>query len=160
MQLAWVLLAALAVAGRGTWSRRTREAAHVAVADLLLALRVTPADKQDWAQVGVLAAEVQQFTGAAVEVAFVDQGDTGEHPVAAAAEHGIAVAVVKLPENKRGFVLLLRRWVIEESFAWATRIWCLAKDYERLPQTGAGLHFVAFACLILGRLVTAVAQSP
>jgi hypothetical protein len=24
-----------------------------------------------------------------------------------------------------------------------------AKDYERLPETVAGLHFVAFACLFL-----------
>jgi hypothetical protein len=25
----------------------------------------------------------------------------------------------------------------------------LARDYERLPETLAGLHFVAFACLVL-----------
>ncbi|MDP9370016.1 MAG: IS5/IS1182 family transposase, partial [Chloroflexota bacterium] len=36
----------------------------------------------------------------------------------------------------------------------------LARDYERLPNTVAGLHFVAFACLMLHRLVTVVAQSP
>jgi hypothetical protein len=29
----------------------------------------------------------------------------------------------------------------------------LAKDYERLPATVAGLHFVAFACLMLHRAV-------
>ncbi|HEX6368384.1 MAG TPA: IS5/IS1182 family transposase, partial [Longimicrobium sp.] len=27
----------------------------------------------------------------------------------------------------------------------------LAKDYERLPETLAGLHFVAFACLMLSK---------
>ncbi len=36
MQLAWVLLAGLAVAGRAIWPRRPREAAHLAVAGLLL----------------------------------------------------------------------------------------------------------------------------
>nr|MDP9473325.1 IS5/IS1182 family transposase [Chloroflexota bacterium] len=35
-----------------------------------------------------------------------------------------------------------------------------ARDYERLPETFAGLHFVAFACLMLQRLLTLAAQSP
>ena len=34
-------------------------------------------------------------------------------------------------------------------FAWASRFRRLVKDYERLPETLAGLHFVAFACLFL-----------
>ena len=50
---------------------------------------------------------------------------------------------------KRGFVLLPRRWVVERSFAWATRFRRLVRDYERLPETLAGLHLVAFACLML-----------
>ena len=28
----------------------------------------------------------------------------------------------------------------------------LARDYERLPETLASLHFIAFACLMLRRL--------
>ncbi|MDP9469201.1 MAG: IS5/IS1182 family transposase, partial [Chloroflexota bacterium] len=36
----------------------------------------------------------------------------------------------------------------------------LAKDDERLPETVAGLPFVAFAGLMLHRLVTVIAQSP
>jgi transposase len=93
-------------------------------------------------------------------VAFVDQGYTGDPPATAAATHGIRLEVVKLEEAKRGFVLLPRRWVVERSFAWAARFRRLAKDYERLPETVAGLHFVAFVTLMLHRLVTAVAQSP
>ena len=38
---------------------------------------------------------------------------------------------------------------IERDFAWASRFRRLVKDYERLPETVAGLHFVAFACLFL-----------
>ena len=107
-----------------------------------------------------LAAAVQEATGQTVEVAFVDQGYTGEQPAADAAAHGIRLEVVKLPEAKRGFVLLPRRWVVERSFAWAARFRRLARDYERLPETVAGLHFVAFACLMLHRLFTLAAQSP
>jgi transposase len=38
--------------------------------------------------------------------------------------------VIKLPEAKRGFVLLSRRWVVERSFAWTVRFRRLARDYE------------------------------
>ena len=88
------------------------------------------------------------------------QGYTGDAPAAAAQEQGIRLEVVKLDEAKRGFVLLPRRWVVARSFAWAARFRRLAKDYERLPETVAGLHFLAFVTLMLRRLVTAVAQSP
>jgi hypothetical protein len=60
---------------------------------------------------------------------------------------------VKLSEVTPGFVLLLRRWVIEGSFAWTTRCRRLVWDYERLGQTLIGLNFMAFACLILHRMV-------
>jgi transposase len=49
---------------------------------------------------------------------------------------------------------------IERSFAWAARFRRLAKDYERLPETVAGLHFVAFACLMLNRAVLALGPGP
>ena len=149
-------------AGYDGHKKRTGSKIHLAVDTLgeLLALRVTPADAGDRAQVAALAQQVQVVTGHTVELGFVDQGYTGEQPTTDAAEHGIRLEVVKLPEAKRGFVLLPRRWVIERSFAWAARFRRLAKDYERLPETVAGLHFVAFACLMLHRLVTVAAHSP
>lgn len=78
-------------------------------------------------------------------LAPVDQGYTGDAPAEAAQEHGMALEVVKLPQARKGFVLLPRRWMVERSFAWATCFRRLAKDYERLPETLAGLHFVALA---------------
>ena len=59
--------------------------------------------------------------------------------------------MVKLPEAKRGIVLLPRRWVVERSFGWMARFRRLDRDYERLATTLVGLHFVAFACLLLYR---------
>jgi transposase len=123
---------------------------------LLLTLHVTPANEQERAQVGLLAEQVQDITGDSVEIAFVDQGYTGEQPEQEAAEHGIHLEVVKLPQAKRGFVLLPRRWVIERSFAWLARFRRLARDYERLPQTLLGLHYLAFAILMLSRFVNLV----
>jgi transposase len=138
-------------AGYDGAKRKRGSKLHLAVDTLghLLALHVTPATADDRAEVGRLAGAVQRATGASVELAFVDQGYVGERPTAAAKAHGITLAVVKLPEAKRGFVLLPRRWVVERSFAWATRCRRLVKDYERLHTTLAGLHVVAFACLML-----------
>jgi transposase len=134
---------------------------HLAVDTLghVLALCVTAADEQDRAQVAELAAQVQAVTGETVELAFVDQGYTGAAAKEQAEAHGIRLEVVKLPEAKRGFVLLPRRWVVERSIGWAARFRRLARDYERLPETLAGLHYLAFAILMLKRFVEIALQS-
>jgi transposase len=148
-------------AGYDGHKRKKGSKVHMAVDTLghLLALHVTPANEQDRAQVATLAEAVQEATGESVELAYVDQGYTGDTPQQAAKAQGIDLIVVKLPEAKKGFVLLPRRWVVERSFAWATRFRRLAKDYERLPETLAGLHFLAFAILMLQRYVALVTQS-
>ena len=62
--------------------------------------------------------------------------------------------VITLKEAKRGVVLLPRRWVVERSFGWVNRFRRLARDYERLPQTLAGLHCVVFTILMLHNAAT------
>lgn len=148
-------------AGYDGYKRKKGSKVHLAVDTLghLLALVVTPANAQERAQVDALAGQVQAATGQNVEHAFVDQGYTGKKAAAAAAAHGIHLEGVKLAEAKRGFVLLPRRWVVERSFAWLARFRRLSRDYERLPTTLAGLHWLAFACLLLGNLFRISPQS-
>jgi transposase len=140
-------------AGYDGHKRKRGSKVHLAVDTLghLLALHVTPANEQERAQVATLAAAVQAETGDHVTLAYVDQGYTGDAPAAAAEAHGMTLEVVKLPEAKRGFVLLPRRWVVERSFAWMSRFRRLVRDYERLPETLAGIHLVAFVFLMLQR---------
>ena len=85
----------------------------------------------------------------------------------AAREHGIALEVVKHTEAKRGFVLLPRRWVVERSFAWAARFRRLARDSrpprrggERLGETLAAMHVMAFVALMLRQAAVAGVLSP
>jgi transposase len=141
-------------AGYDGAKRRKGSKVHIAVDTLghLLALKVTAADEQERAQVADLAARVQEVTGHTVEVAFVDQGYTGEAAAEQAAASGIRLEVVKHTEAKRGFVLLPRRWVVERTFAWLGRFRRLARDYERLSDTLAGWHWLAFLTLLLPRL--------
>jgi transposase len=138
-------------AGYDGAKKRKGSKVHAAVDTLghLLALKVTAANEQDRAQVKELAQAVQATTGQNVQLAYVDQGYTGEQPASDAAAHGMKLEVVKHHEAKRGFVLLPRRWVVERTFAWAARFRRLARDYERLAATLAGYHWLAVAMLML-----------
>ena len=148
-------------AGYDGYKRKKGSKVPVAVDTLghLLALVVTPANEQERAQVAALFEQVQEATQRRVELAWVDSDYTGPEPAAAAAEHGIKLEVVKLAEAKRGFVLLPRRWVVERSFAWLARFRRLSRDYERLPSTLAGLHWLAFSSLLLSNLFKTLALS-
>jgi transposase len=145
-------------AGYDGAKRRRGSQVHMAVDTLghLLALHVTAANEQDRSHVHTLAEKVQEVTGDAVELAYVDQGYTGAQAAQAAEAHHMQLEVVKLPEAKKGFVLLPKRWVVERSNAWAARFRRLARDYEQLAETLAGLHFVAFAILMLKRVMALI----
>lgn len=147
-------------AGYDGHKRKKGSKIHIAVdtLGLLLAAHVTPANEQERAQVKELAQAVQEVTQNSVEVAFVDQGYTGPLPENEAKEAGMELIVVKLPEAKKGFVLLPRRWVVERSFAWTARFRRLARDFERTPETFRSLHFIAFAILMLHNFAESIAH--
>ena len=133
---------------------------HLAVDTLenLLALVATPANAGDRTQVEELAKRVQEVTGETVEIAFVDQGYTGDEPAAAAEAAEIRLVVVKHNEPKKGFVLLPRRWVVERTFGWLGRFRRLARDYERLTSTLEGWHWLASLVLLLGKVNIGISQ--
>jgi transposase len=147
-------------AGYDGAKRRKGAKVHAAVDTLghLLALHVTPASAHDRAQVGALAAALQDLTGQHVTLGYVDQGYTGVDPADAAAARGIRLEVIKHTEAKRGFILLPRRWVVERSLAWAARFRRLAGDYERLAETLAAYHYLAFGCLMLPHALAVTSQ--
>lgn len=148
-------------AGFDGHKKRKGSKVHIAVDTLgnLLSVVVTPANEQERSQVSELTSDIQEITGKNVQLAFVDQGYTGEDPAHAAEKNGVKLFVVKLEEAKRGFVLLPRRWVVERSFGWLARFRRLARDYERLPQTLAGLHFMAFVILLLNKTADLLGKS-
>src|SRR5436853_6811458 len=73
-------------AGYDGHKRKRGSKTHAAVDTLghLLALVVTPASEQERAQVEELARTVQEVTGQRVELAYVDQGHTGDDAAEAA----------------------------------------------------------------------------
>ena len=141
-------------AGYDGHKKKNGSKVHIAVDTLgnLLAVKVTAANEQERSQVAELAEKVQEVTGGTVQVAFVDQGYTGDDAASQADQHGIKLEVVKHTEAKKGFVLLPRRWVVERTFGWLGRFRRLARDYERLEQTLAGWHWLAFVSLLLAKV--------
>ena len=87
------------------------------------------------------------------ESAADDGGFTADRCREWANFHGMRHHVVSREPGQKGFVVLPRRWVVERSFGWVNRFRRLARDYERLPETFAGLHFVVFVTLMLTHAV-------
>jgi transposase len=141
-------------AGYDGYKKKNGSKVHVAVDTLgnLLALKVTPAHEQERAQVAELATKVQEVTGQRVELAFVDQGYSGEDAARDAKTQKITLQVVKHTQAKKGFVLLPRRWVVERTFGWLGRFRRLARDYERLSETLAAWNWLAFIALLLAKV--------
>lgn len=141
-------------AGYDGHKRKKGSKAHVAVDTLghLLAVVITPANAQERAQVDALCQQVQEASDQQVKTAWADQGYTGAEVAAQAQKHDIDLVVVKLPEAKKGFVLLPRRWVVERTFSWLGRFRRLTRDYERLSSNLAAYHWLAAISLMLGSL--------
>lgn len=71
-------------------------------------------------------------------------------------EQGIALEVVKLLQDKYGFAVLPRRWVIEHCFGWVARYRRSARGYGQLRETFAGLYYLAFFCLMIPHMNNAI----
>jgi transposase len=115
----------------------------------LLSLVVTAGNVDDREPLDELCQKVQEVTGNNVLYLYADDGYRGEKAENTADDHIIELVVVKRPSGTKGFILLPKRWVIERSNAWMTRFRRLARDFERLSSTFAGLHWVAFGILML-----------
>jgi putative transposase len=57
------------------------------------------------------------------------------------------------PTIPAGFHVLLRRWVVERTFAWLGRYRRLSKGYEALPGTEEAWIYLAMIRLMLARMV-------
>jgi len=62
------------------------------------------------------------------------------------------LAVVLRPKERKGFVLLPRRWVVERTFGWLNHSRRLSKSYERLTQTDESWIYIAMTRIMLDAL--------
>jgi putative transposase len=71
----------------------------------------------------------------------------------------LCLETVKRRDDKQGFVVLPRRWVVERTFSWFGRYRRLAKDFENLAETLATFVILASIQLALMRLAGRGLQS-
>ena len=70
---------------------------------------------------------------------------------------GLALEIVKRPDDATGFVVLPRRWVVERTFGWLGRNRRLSKDYEEQTDSSEAMVKIAMIHLMARRLVKKLA---
>jgi putative transposase len=83
---------------------------------------------------------------------WVDGGYAGRLVDWVAEHFAFCLAVVLCPKERKGFVLLPRRWVVERTFGWLNHSRRLSKSYERLTRTDKSWIYIAMTRLMLERL--------
>ena len=64
----------------------------------------------------------------------------------------VSLEIVRRCDDKKGFVVLPRRWVVERTFGWLGRYRRLSKDYEELINSSETMAMIAMINLMLHRL--------
>ena len=98
----------------------------------------------------VLQQAGQCFTG--IKRIFADAGYRGPRVAAAVAETGAWILEIVKRSEAHKFVVLPKRWIVERTFAWATRYRRLARDFERYARTVVAFFRLAMIRLMLRRL--------
>jgi transposase len=62
------------------------------------------------------------------------------------------VEIANRRDVAKGFVVLLKRWVVEPLLAWISRNRRLARDFERYARNGAAFIRLAMIRIMLRRL--------
>ena len=130
---------------------------HLSVDTLGLVLRVlvTAANVPEREGAKLVLKQVKQMGGVAsrLHTVWVDGGYNGNpfmHWVMDVCRW--IVQVVLRPHERKGFVLLPKRWVVERTFGWLCRCRRLNKDYELLPETAQTFIYLVMIRIMVRRL--------
>lgn len=118
---------------------------------LLILVAVTAASVQDRDGARVLLKRLRG-TRKKLRKIWVDGGYRGELLEWVKARFKFILEVVLRSDDRKGFVVLPRRWVVERTFAWMGNNRRLSKDYERLTETSEAFVQIAMMRLMLLRL--------
>jgi len=66
---------------------------------------------------------------------------------------GLTLIIVRRIAGTTGFVVILRRWIVERTLGWLGRWRRLSKDYEELPEVSEAMVTLAAIRMMLQRLV-------
>lgn len=93
-----------------------------------------------------------QFAFSRLELIWADGGYSGQLVEWVKQVCGWTLEIVKRSDDKTGFYVLPRRWVVERTFGWLNRWRRLSKDYEQLPQTSEAMIYATMSLVMARRL--------
>ena len=93
---------------------------------------------------------LQRFT--TILKIWADQGYRGDLADALRDLFDVELEIVERDPDQKGFVVQLRRWVVERSLGWYSRNRRLSKDYECLCDVSATMVYIASIQTMLKRL--------
>lgn len=126
---------------------------HVVVDSLglLLAVMVTAASVQDRDAAQPLLERLLD-RHRKLTLVWADGGYAGRLVTWAADKLRVTLQIVKRSDSTSGFVVLLRRWVVERSLSWLMRSRRLVRDYEALPEVHEAMVLWSMTMLMSRRL--------
>ena len=125
---------------------------------LLLAVQVTAASVPEKAEAQLLLAGIRTTRGLMklcrrIRLVWANGGYQGPDLAEwVKSPLGWTWEVVKRSDDKKGFVVLPRRWVVERTFAWLSFNRRLSKDYEKLTRNSEAMLYLAMINIMLKRL--------
>ena len=121
---------------------------------LLMAVVVTAASVQDRDGARLLLAKLG---GACkkLRLVWVDGAYRGQLLDWVAEHCRCRLQVVLRSDDRKGFEVLPRRWVVERTFAWLNQARRLSKDYEGLVSTSDAMIYIVMIRLMVRRLAHA-----
>lgn len=139
------------------WAKKVKGRKRQLVVDtegFLLGCVVEPANATErQGAVGLLRETLGRLT--TIELVWADAGYEGEALARWLEEsYGVSLQIVRPPEEeeREGFVVAPRRWVVERTIAWLVRNRRLRVDYEYLPESSKAFIYLAMSRLMLKRL--------
>ncbi len=96
------------------------------------------------------------------KIIFGDEGYTSQELAELYEKQGTRIEVVKkdkgkgIKDEKRGFAIGPKRWIVERTFAWIGKFRRFSKDYELLLSSSRALMLLALGKLILGRFTVGI----
>jgi transposase len=95
-----------------------------------------------------------------IVLVWADGGYAGRLLAFAQAYLRITVQIIKRTDNRSGFEVLPRRWVVERTLSWLMRTRRLARDYERLPEHAEAMVKWSMIALMARRLAPPPGRRP
>lgn len=120
---------------------------------LILLAQVQPANQQDRDGAKSLLTELQKRYGW-IKLIWADGGYAGKlvEWVGSLARHRkIHLEIVKRSDDRKGFQILPKRWIVERTFGWLAKSRRMSKDYETSTESSLAMIHLAMIRLMLAR---------